>query len=133
MCCGDAALRDGIAQSWAEAPPQFLFDEIFAGVEGVQLERPQVGNDSPVTIIYTSGTSGEAKGVVLTAANVGFMLERTAERLDQLMSGSASGSGAGPHLSLLAIYLCGLVDRIADVSEAAEPGDDQHGSDQDRE
>jgi long-chain acyl-CoA synthetase len=41
-----------------------------------------------VTIIYTSGTSGEAKGVVLTAANVGFMLDRTAERLDELMSGS---------------------------------------------
>jgi long-chain acyl-CoA synthetase len=91
VCCGDAALRDGIAQSWKEAPPQFLFEEIFAGVDGVQLERPQVGKDSPVTIIYTSGTSGEAKGVVLTAANVGFMLDRTAERLDQLMSGSSSG------------------------------------------
>ncbi|MFZ0275810.1 MAG: AMP-binding protein [Candidatus Sulfotelmatobacter sp.] len=93
VCCGDAGLRDAMAQSWADAPPQFLFDEIFAGGEGVQLERPQVGKDSPVTIIYTSGTSGEAKGVVLTAANVGFMLERTAERLEQLMSGSRSGSG----------------------------------------
>jgi len=92
VCCGDAALRDGIAQSWREAPPQFLFDEIFAGVEGVQLERPQVAKDSPVTIIYTSGTSGEAKGVVLTAANVGFMLDRTAERLEQLMSGATTGS-----------------------------------------
>jgi long-chain acyl-CoA synthetase len=91
VCCGDAALRDGIAQSWKEAPPQFLFEEIFAGVDGVPLERPQVGKDSPVTIIYTSGTSGKAKGVVLTAANVGFMLDRTAERLDQLMSGSSSG------------------------------------------
>src|SRR5229473_2590660 len=88
LCCGDAALRDGIAQNWTEAPPQFLFDEIVVGVEGVQLERPQIGPDSPVTIIYTSGTSGEAKGVVLTAANVGFMLDRTAERLEQLMSGS---------------------------------------------
>src|SRR5271170_1657302 len=95
VCCGDAALRDAIAQSWAEAPPQFLFDEIFAGVEGVRLEQPQVDNDSPVTIIYTSGTSGEAKGVVLTAANVGFMLERTEERLEQLMSGSSSGSKSG--------------------------------------
>ncbi|MGA8868983.1 MAG: AMP-binding protein, partial [Candidatus Sulfotelmatobacter sp.] len=54
-----------------------------------QLDRVQVGIDSPVTIIYTSGTSGEAKGVVLTAANVGFMLERTAERLSQLMAASA--------------------------------------------
>ena len=88
LCCGDAALRSGIAQGWAEAPPQFLFDEIFAGVDGVQLDRPQVGTESPVTIIYTSGTSGEAKGVVLTAANVGFMLDRTAERLGGLMSSS---------------------------------------------
>jgi long-chain acyl-CoA synthetase len=90
VCFGDAGLRDAIAQSWAEGPPGFLFDEIFSGVDGVQLERPQVGMDSPVTIIYTSGTSGEAKGVVLTAANVGFMLERTAERLEQLMSGSSA-------------------------------------------
>jgi len=88
VCCGDASLRDAMAQSWPEAPPQFLFEEIFAGVDGVQLERPQVGKEDPVTIIYTSGTSGEAKGVVLTAANVGFMLDRTAERLGQLMSGS---------------------------------------------
>jgi len=93
VCCGDASLRDAITQSWTQAPPQYLFNEIFAGVEGVQLERPQVGKDDPVTIIYTSGTSGEAKGVVLTAANVGFMLDRTSERLGQLMSG-ASSSGA---------------------------------------
>ena len=88
LCCGDAALRDGIALSWPGAPPLVLFDEIFAGLAGAQLERPQVGKEDAVTIIYTSGTSGEAKGVVLTAANVGFMLDRTAERLDQLMSGS---------------------------------------------
>jgi len=92
VCCGDTALRDAIAESWADAPAQCLFDEIFAGIDGVQLERPQVGKESPVTIIYTSGTSGEAKGVVLTAANVGFMLDRTAERLSELMSGSSSGS-----------------------------------------
>ena len=111
-----------------------LFDEIFAGVDGVQLERPQVGMDSPVTIIYTSGTSGEAKGVVLTAANVGFMLDRTAERLEQLMSGSSPVTErAGSHLSLLAVYVCGVVDCAADVSEAAKPGHDQHGSDEDRE
>jgi long-chain acyl-CoA synthetase len=92
LCCGDATLRDAIAREWAEAPAQYLFDEIFAGVEGVQLDRPQVGKDDAVTIIYTSGTSGEAKGVVLTSANVGFMLERTAERLEQLMFGSASSA-----------------------------------------
>jgi long-chain acyl-CoA synthetase len=87
VCCGDAALRDRIRETWPAAPQHFLFDEIFAGVEGVALERLQVGVDSPVTIIYTSGTSGEAKGVVLTAANVGFMLGCTSERLNALMKG----------------------------------------------
>jgi long-chain acyl-CoA synthetase len=88
LCCGDAALRDGITQAWPAAPPQFLFDEIFAGIEGIQLGQPRVSAGDPVTIIYTSGTSGEAKGVVLTAANVEFMLGRTSDRLSQLMSRS---------------------------------------------
>ncbi len=87
ICCGDAALRDAILQNCSEAPPHVLFDEIFAGIEGVSLERPQVRDADPVTIIYTSGTSGEAKGVMLTAANVGFMLGCTSARLDQLMGG----------------------------------------------
>jgi len=89
ICCGDSDLRGGILQNWPEAPPHFLFEEIFAGVEGVALDRPQVRDADPVTIIYTSGTSGEAKGVVLTAANVGFMLACTAARLDLLMDGRA--------------------------------------------
>src|SRR5579863_674806 len=87
VCCGDATLRSGIQQAWAEAPPHFLFDEILAGVEGITLDRPQVREEDPVTIIYTSGTSGEAKGVVLTAANAGFMLGCTSARLDELMDG----------------------------------------------
>jgi long-chain acyl-CoA synthetase len=90
VCCGDAALREGVFQAWPGAPPHFLFDEILAGVDGVSLDRPQVREEDPVTIIYTSGTSGESKGVVLTAANVGFMLGCTSARLDQLM-GTRSG------------------------------------------
>src|SRR5579864_9436107 len=87
VCCGDAILRDGIQQNSPGAPPHVLFDEIFAGVEGIALDRPQVRDDDPVSIIYTSGTSGEPKGVMLTAANVGFMLGCTSARLDQLMGG----------------------------------------------
>jgi long-chain acyl-CoA synthetase len=90
VCCGDATLRDGIQQNWAAAPPHFLFDEIFAGVDGIALDRPQVRSEDPVAIIYTSGTSGEAKGVVLTAANVGFMLGCTSARLNLLMGGRTS-------------------------------------------
>src|SRR5579864_1206543 len=87
VCCGDASLRDGVQQAWPGAPAHVLFDEVFAGGEGVSLDRPQVRDADPVTIIYTSGTSGDAKGVVLTAANVGFMLGCTSVRLDQLMGG----------------------------------------------
>jgi long-chain acyl-CoA synthetase len=91
ICCGDAALRDGILKVWPDAPPHVLFDEIVPGDtaenKDVQFDRSQPHDSDPVTIIYTSGTSGEAKGVVLTAANVGFMLGCTAARLDQLMHG----------------------------------------------
>jgi long-chain acyl-CoA synthetase len=92
VCCGDAALRDGILQNWpganrSEAPPHFLFDEIFATAGVDAIAGLELADNDPVTIIYTSGTSGEAKGVVLTAGNVGFMLGRTGARLDLLMGG----------------------------------------------
>ena len=110
ICCGDAALRDGIVQNWPEAPPQVLFEDVFGGdsrplqnaqgaghpqdtqrmghpedKNGRLALKPQLAESGPVTIIYTSGTSGEAKGVVLTAGNVGHMLGCTSGRLDGLM------------------------------------------------
>src|SRR5580693_3466599 len=96
ICCGDAALRDGILQAWPGAPSHFLFDEIFAG-EGKPANNidPQLRAEDAVTIIYTSGTSGEAKGVVLSAANVSFMLGCTAARLDQLMGGRSLPNQSG--------------------------------------
>jgi long-chain acyl-CoA synthetase len=85
MCCGNAALRDAILQIWPEAPPQSLFDEIFSNAGASVNGNPQLADSDPVTIIYTSGTSGEAKGVILTAGNVGYMLACTSGRLDLLM------------------------------------------------
>jgi long-chain acyl-CoA synthetase len=96
ICCGDATLRDGIVENWSAAPPQVLFEDVFdadsrtlqgtqkMGHQAADGPAPHVDSD-PVTIIYTSGTSGDAKGVVLTAANVGHMLGCTSERLDALM------------------------------------------------
>jgi long-chain acyl-CoA synthetase len=89
ICCGDQALRAGIVESWPETPPQFLFDDIFSAEAGVA-SKPQLADSDPVTIIYTSGTSGDAKGVVLTAGNVGFILGATSARLDILMSRKSS-------------------------------------------
>ena len=88
ICCGDATLREGITQSWPEAPPSCLLDEIFStGAGDAVVERgpiPLADND-PVSIIYTSGTAGEPKGVVLNAGNVTYMLSCTNSRLDLLM------------------------------------------------
>src|SRR6478736_5546668 len=84
ICCGDEALRDGITQNWPEAPPQYLFKEVFVQPEA-EMAKPRLADSDPVTIVYTSGTSGEAKGVVLTAGNVSHMLDCTSGRLDLLM------------------------------------------------
>jgi long-chain acyl-CoA synthetase len=84
VCCGDQALRDQIAEAWPEAPPICTFEDIFR--DGAVADPPApLSDDDPVRIIYTSGTSGEPKGVILTAGNVGFMLPRTKSRLDLLM------------------------------------------------
>lgn len=92
--CGSAELRDAIRSALGAAPPVSLFDEIFAARGGAQRSAPEAKLRPPaatdaLTIIYTSGTSGEPKGVVLSAGNVDFMLARTTARLDQLMHGHA--------------------------------------------
>jgi len=98
ICFGDAMLQDAITQNWPEAPPRYLFEEIFAGSRDLALDRLQVAGSDPVTIIYTSGTSGEAKGVVLTAANIGHMLGCASERLDELMKGPTTQDHAFHYL-----------------------------------
>lgn len=86
-CCGDATLRDGLVHEWAAAPPQFVFDEIFSASSAVS-RATNLADADPVTIIYTSGTSGEAKGVVLNAGNIAHMLQCINGRVDRLMGGS---------------------------------------------
>jgi long-chain acyl-CoA synthetase len=89
--CGDEALRDGVAKNWPDgAPPIDLLDDVFATEASKEIgDEPVDLDDSDVTtIIYTSGTSGEPKGVMLTAGGVTFMLGSTGMRLDQLMEGA---------------------------------------------
>jgi long-chain acyl-CoA synthetase len=86
IACGEQALADAIMQAWPGAPPHFCFENVFtAGNEPVENRALLITGEDVATIIYTSGTSGEAKGVMLNAANVGHMLGCTSGRLDQLM------------------------------------------------
>ena len=90
ICCGDVGLRDAILQNWPQAAAPVLLDDALDG-ESQPAGHPEIAppqelaDADPVTIIYTSGTSGEAKGVVLTAGNVSHMLACTSGRLDALM------------------------------------------------
>lgn len=89
ICCGDAALRDAVSAACPETPRFVLLDEIFrasaqplpdSAAAPVALEAQDI-----IAILYTSGTSGEAKGVMLTVSNLDHMLSCTTTRLDQLM------------------------------------------------
>jgi long-chain acyl-CoA synthetase len=89
VCCSDSALSAHLPVGGAAARGLALFDDIFTGTSGSA--QPAVGHaqrhadHDAVTIVYTSGTSGEPKGVVLNAGNITFMLGATHARLDQLM------------------------------------------------
>jgi long-chain acyl-CoA synthetase len=88
---GDEALREALANAWPGLPKSVVLQEIFQ-VNG-QVPQPSEirgrAESSLLTIIYTSGTSGEPKGVCLTVANLNHMTGCTRERLDQLMGLSA--------------------------------------------
>ena len=92
----DAALRDSLAKTLPNAPPHtVLLDEVFVPsseaptTAEIATDASLLADDDPVTIIYTSGTSGESKGVILNVANLDHMIPCTGARLDQLMRLSA--------------------------------------------
>jgi long-chain acyl-CoA synthetase len=87
LIASEAALGDSVAQVWPDAPLRASFDEIF------RTALPQKGTAGPphsrqdedlVTIIYTSGTSGEPKGVCLNTKNFDHMLSCTTGWMDRL-------------------------------------------------
>jgi long-chain acyl-CoA synthetase len=88
---GDQQLADALANAWPDSPQPVVLSEIFSAIEQKSALSPihQRADDELLTIIYTSGTSGEAKGVCLTIGNLNHMTGCTTERLDQLM-GNAS-------------------------------------------
>jgi long-chain acyl-CoA synthetase len=83
--CMNAAVAAELKRLWPGAPHISLLESAF--IDEAAAPAPPIHHEDAdlVTIIYTSGTSGEAKGVMLNAGNVTFMLGCTNARLDQLM------------------------------------------------
>src|SRR6202140_1960337 len=92
LIVGDAELGAAIEREWPERPHRVLMEEVLraAPARAPVTEALNSRMDADlVTIIYTSGTSGEPKGVCLNVGNVTHMLRCTGERLDQLVGASS--------------------------------------------
>lgn len=85
ICCADPTMAAQVQAASHSAPAVALFGDIFATQNAIVEQPVRHADHDAVTIVYTSGTSGESKGVVLNAGNISFVIGCTNARLDQLM------------------------------------------------
>ncbi len=83
------------------------FDALFAGDAPAYEPPVALAPDDLVTLVYTSGTSGVAKGVKITVANVDSMLPVTTDGLARMM-----GSPAADHRLFHYLPFCFMGSRI---------------------
>jgi len=108
------ALKESLIAAWpAGKDAVALFDEVFAHEKADIAPLPRADADR-VTMIYTSGTSGEPKGVLYTVKNVDFMLQRTIDGI-----GTMVGGRPGPDRVFHYLPVCFAGSRIQMWSQLA--------------
>jgi len=76
-----AGLADALRGADGDVADVVTFDDVLACAPAADAAPGDLSSDDDCTIIYTSGTSGEPKGVVYTVANVDFMVPQTVSAL----------------------------------------------------
>lgn len=78
----DVELGKKISEVWDKPCNIASYEDIFQHPPTRDLP-PTLSPENPITIIYTSGTSGEPKGVTLNAINADFILERVVKEIEK--------------------------------------------------
>lgn len=84
VIAADAGVEDMLHEAWQPSCPVVQLADAEDAAQRIDEPAVRVAPDELVTLIYTSGTSGEPKGVMITRGNVDFMLERTSSKLARL-------------------------------------------------
>lgn len=96
--CSDVALAAEIQNLWVAAahtiPHITLIDTVFPDDFTPPPAPVSHADSDALAIVYTSGTSGEPKGVILNAGNLNHIIRCTTARLDQLMLGRKESDAA---------------------------------------
>jgi long-chain acyl-CoA synthetase len=116
LIAGDEALASAMKEAWPGHCTIALLDEVFSTAP-TQAAIHRIEADDPVSIIYTSGTSGVPKGVIYTRANLDFMIPQTVARLGEVVG----DRGGAPDRTFHFLPFCFAASRLTLWTQLSRP------------